>query len=74
VSAADPLNLVGILTPGARVPALTSNRILLKDGIPVATYAGGQTAFLTPMEPDAEWTARNALLHKRLLVAELNAS
>src|SRR5213076_1063917 len=28
--AADPLNLVGILTPGPRVTAITSNRILLR--------------------------------------------
>ncbi|MEQ1580274.1 MAG: DEAD/DEAH box helicase [Steroidobacteraceae bacterium] len=74
LSAADPLNLVGILTPGARVPALTSNRILLKDGVPVATYAGGQTNFLTPLEPDAEWTARNALLHKRMTAGSMQTN
>ena len=34
VSAADPLNLVGILTPGARVPAQTGNRIEFVDGVP----------------------------------------
>ncbi len=39
VSAADPLNLVGMLTPGARVPALTGNRILYRDGIPIAVLA-----------------------------------
>ena len=32
ISAADPLNLVGILTPGARLPALTGNRVLFEDG------------------------------------------
>jgi ATP-dependent Lhr-like helicase len=74
LSAADPLNLVGILTPGARVPALASNRILLRDGIPVATYAGGQTTFLVPMEADIEWTSRNALLHKRLAGTPIRAS
>jgi ATP-dependent helicase Lhr and Lhr-like helicase len=36
VSAADPLNLVGILTPGARVPALLGNRVRLVDGVPSA--------------------------------------
>ncbi|HSN90261.1 MAG TPA: DEAD/DEAH box helicase, partial [Anaeromyxobacteraceae bacterium] len=34
VSAADPLNLVGILTPGARVPALLGNRVAYRDGVP----------------------------------------
>ena len=37
LSAADPLNLTGIITPGARVPALTNNRVLYRDGVPVAT-------------------------------------
>ncbi|HSS26670.1 MAG TPA: DEAD/DEAH box helicase [Usitatibacter sp.] len=42
LSAADPLNLVGILTPEARVPAVHSNRILLEDGLPVAALEGGE--------------------------------
>jgi ATP-dependent Lhr-like helicase len=37
LSAADPLNLAGILTPGARVPATLGNRVLLLDGVPAAT-------------------------------------
>jgi ATP-dependent Lhr-like helicase len=36
LSAADPLNLQGILTPGARIPAFTANRILFRDGMPIA--------------------------------------
>lgn len=35
LSAADPLNLAGIITPGQRIPALRSKRITLVDGIPV---------------------------------------
>ncbi len=31
-SAADPLNLAGILTPGPRIPALRTNRVVLRDG------------------------------------------
>ena len=34
VSAADPLNLVGIIVPGARVPAVRSNRVVYRDGLP----------------------------------------
>jgi len=34
LSACDPLNLVGILTPGARVPALPQNRVVFVDGVP----------------------------------------
>jgi ATP-dependent Lhr-like helicase len=34
LSAADPLNLAGILTPGPRIPALGSREIVLRDGLP----------------------------------------
>jgi len=36
LSAADPLNLVGILTPGQRVPAVRTNSVTFCDGLPVA--------------------------------------
>jgi ATP-dependent helicase Lhr and Lhr-like helicase len=42
LSAADPLNLVGILTPGARIASVWKNRILLRDGIPVAGLEAGK--------------------------------
>ena len=35
VAAVDPLNLVGILTPGPRVPALGTNTVVYRDGLPV---------------------------------------
>ena len=60
----DPLNLVGIITPGARVPALTGNRVLYRDGIPIAVQVGGETTFLEAVDPQAEWDARTALLRQ----------
>jgi len=66
LSAADPLNLVGTLLPGPRVPALTGNRILLRDGVAVAVYIGGQTQLLAEFTPEHEWAARNALLRTRI--------
>jgi ATP-dependent Lhr-like helicase len=74
LSAADPLNLTGILLPGARVPALAGNRVLLRNGELLATHAGGQTQFVEKLEPGAEWAARNALLRKHLAPAPLRAS
>jgi ATP-dependent Lhr-like helicase len=60
VSAADPLNLVGILTPGRRVPATTRNRVLFRDGIPIAFREGSETHFLE--EPSEQrWTLVKAL-------------
>jgi ATP-dependent Lhr-like helicase len=66
VSAADPLNLVGILTPGPRVPALAGNRVLYRDGVPIATQIAGEARFLVALEPAAEWETRNALLRTTL--------
>jgi len=64
VSAADPLNLVGILTPGAKISALAGNRVLYRDGVPIAVQTGGETHFLTTLEAGGEWQARNALLRQ----------
>ena len=33
----ESLNLAGILTPGARIPALQQNQIVYVDGVPQAT-------------------------------------
>jgi ATP-dependent helicase Lhr and Lhr-like helicase len=51
ISAADPLNLAGILTPGLRVAAIKAHRILLRDGVPVAALKAGQ---LIPMDQTIE--------------------
>jgi ATP-dependent Lhr-like helicase len=61
LSGADPLNLVGILTPGAKLAALTGNRILYRDGLPVALFTGGQAQFLETLDPETEWQAKKAL-------------
>jgi ATP-dependent Lhr-like helicase len=42
LSAADSLNLQGILTPGPRIPALTANRVLFLDGLPIAALEAGE--------------------------------
>ena len=50
VSAADPLNLAGILTPGERIPALSRNRIVFQDGVPLALLEAGEVRFLGGLE------------------------
>lgn len=42
LSAADPLNLQGILTPGARIAAFTANRVSFRAGLPLAALEGGE--------------------------------
>lgn len=64
VSAADPLNLAGIITPGGRIAAHSANRILYRDGEPVAVLESGATRFLVEMSRTAEWKAKAALLRK----------
>jgi ATP-dependent helicase Lhr and Lhr-like helicase len=51
VSAADPLNLTGIVTPGDRVPAVLRNRVLYRNGIPVGAWLRGD--FVRLGSPDA---------------------
>jgi ATP-dependent helicase Lhr and Lhr-like helicase len=62
LSGADPLNLAGILTPGAKLAALTGNRLLFRDGVPVASLTGGEVQFLTDLDAAVEWQARKTLL------------
>jgi ATP-dependent Lhr-like helicase len=64
LSAADPLNLLGIVTPGERLAALPANRFVLRDGVPIATHAGGEVKFLVKLTLPEEWTVRNALLRR----------
>ncbi|HYC37250.1 MAG TPA: DEAD/DEAH box helicase [Usitatibacter sp.] len=63
LSAADPLNLVGILTPESRVPAVHSNRLLLEDGLPVAALEAGELRRLAPSMLD-DAALREALVRR----------
>ena len=62
LSAADPLNLLGVVTPGPRLAALTGNRVVFRDGLPVATLAGGKVDFLVEIDPAIRWEAEKRLL------------
>jgi ATP-dependent helicase Lhr and Lhr-like helicase len=42
ISAADPLNLTGVLTIGLRVAAISAHRVLLRDGVPTVALKAGQ--------------------------------
>jgi ATP-dependent Lhr-like helicase len=65
ISAADPLNLAGIVTPGERVPALAGNRILFERGVPIAVHAGGQVRFLQDVPHTLQWETRNLLIRRQ---------
>lgn len=46
ISGVDPLNLSGILSPGKRIAAIASNRILFRDGVPAGALEGRQVMSL----------------------------
>jgi ATP-dependent Lhr-like helicase len=62
VSGSDPLNLAGILTPGPKIAALAGNRVLYRDGVPIASLAAGEVTFFGELDPATEWQVRQALL------------
>jgi len=66
LSGADPLNLLGIITPGPRLPSLTGNRLLYRDGVPIAAFAGGEVRFLETLDPNKQWEVRNTLLRRQI--------
>jgi ATP-dependent Lhr-like helicase len=61
LSACDPLNLAGILTPGPRIPALLGNSVVYRDGVPVAAMENGEIKIFVQAE------AGEAPLLRRLL-------
>jgi ATP-dependent Lhr-like helicase len=64
ISAADPLNLTGIITPGRRIPAFSGNRILYCDGIPIAVKEAKEIEFLIEPEAEKKWALQHALIQK----------
>jgi ATP-dependent Lhr-like helicase len=54
--------LAGILTPGPKVAALAGNRVLYRDGVPVASLVAGEVSFFSELDPATEWHARQVLL------------
>jgi ATP-dependent Lhr-like helicase len=52
LSAADPLNLLGLVFPGERLPSLAGNRVIFEDGIPLAVLDGGNFRLLADVSPD----------------------
>jgi ATP-dependent Lhr-like helicase len=53
VAATDPLNLVGVLSPGPRVPAIVGNAVLYVDGQAVASLEGGELVRRAPVPQGA---------------------
>lgn len=61
VSAVDPLNQLGTLLPGSKVPALPGNRILYRDGVPLAVLVAGKPQWLLELDEPAQREALRRL-------------
>jgi len=62
VNAADPLNLVGIVLSGVRIPALASNQLAYVDGEAVAVRCGTDFRLLKALDSATAIKVRTALL------------
>ena len=54
ISAADPLNLLGILGAGSRVPATATNRVVLVNGQAVAAITGREFEWIEEVDETVE--------------------
>jgi ATP-dependent Lhr-like helicase len=62
ISACDPLNLGGLIVPGAKTPSLSSNRILLENGLPVARCMADELEEFPGISSQASREARKRLI------------
>ncbi|HWZ49778.1 MAG TPA: DEAD/DEAH box helicase [Herbaspirillum sp.] len=65
VSGVDPLNLAGTLLPGDKIAALTGNRLVFLDGMPVAALVAGKAQTLIEVAAHDKERVRAALAGRR---------
>ncbi len=66
ISAADPLNLTGIVTAGERIRTAGRNRIVYRDGAPLAVVEGGFMRELAPIDAGIAADVSRALKARRI--------
>ncbi|WP_130617166.1 DEAD/DEAH box helicase [Dyella amyloliquefaciens] len=64
LSGSDPLNLVGTVLAGNKLPAVTGTRVLYEDGVPVAALVANKTQWLIDATTAQQAHWRNALLRR----------
>ena len=65
LSAADPLNLLGRVVRGFKLPTRTTNRVLLRDGEVLATLSANTIEFFGDIDDKDRWTAQQRLVTVR---------
>jgi ATP-dependent Lhr-like helicase len=68
ISAADPLNLTGIVTPGDRLRTAAGNRIVYRNGVPLAAMEGDMLRVLGDSDPVTAAAAAAAAAGRRVPV------
>jgi ATP-dependent Lhr-like helicase len=66
ISTADPLNLTGIVTAGERIRTAGRNRIVYRDGAPLAVLEGDHVRELAPVDPRIALAVSRALKTRRV--------
>ena len=66
ISAADPLNLAGLVTAGDRIRSAGTNRIAYQDGVPLAVMEGDYVRPLVHVDADLGADVTSALAGRRL--------
>jgi ATP-dependent Lhr-like helicase len=74
ISAADPLNLSGVIGEGSRIPAMHKNALVLQNGRCVAAKVAGRIKFLADIDPAQQLLIRKSLqVGRKLRPAAISA-
>lgn len=66
ISAADPLNLTGVITSGERVATRHTDRVLYRDGVPIAVYDGEDLRWLQSPRHDLDAQREAEIMKQRM--------
>ncbi len=61
ISAADPVNLYGVITDGVRIAATHRNALVVQAGRLVASRTAGVAQFHEPLDEATQWAMRKAM-------------
>lgn len=64
LAAADPVNLLSIVLPDTRLPRMGKNRILYRDGLPLAVLDSNKVRFLGEVNAEEQWQLQQVLMHR----------
>ncbi len=66
LSAADPINLLSVLLPEVKLTRTIRNRVLYKDGLPIAVLDGGTVRFLREVPENVRWQMQQLLQRREI--------